>query len=181
MMGSGNVSDLAGGDADVTVYHVISSDESQATPPKSFVMDGSFEEKARTAHALSSPELTPTGVPYPSIVGQTIAPVDADGYPLPIAGTIPLPDSQEQPTRPVSTLTEAGLRLQSASAWQLFRQMESSSIRGVRLSVAVGDYNHEFQADSEDLDYEPVISGDDSDVSEIILPKLTVAGILSLC
>ena len=181
MMGSGNVSDLAGGSADVTVCHVISSDESQATPPRSFLMGGSFEEKARTAHALSSPELTPTGVPYPSVVGQTISPVDADGYPLPIAGTTPPPDSQGQPSRPVSILTEAGVRLESASAWRLFRQMVSSPIRGVRLSAAEGDYNLELKAGSEDLDYEPVVSGDDSDVSEILLPKLTVAGILSLC
>ena len=157
MMGSGAASDLAGGDADATVYHVISSDDSQVTPPKSFIMDGSFEEKAKKAHAQSSPELTPTGVPYPRIVGQKIIPVDAGGYPMPVAGTPPLLDSLGHPIRPVSTLTEAGVRMQSALAWNLFRMMES-----------------------DDWDYEPVIHDEDSDVSEIILPKLTVPGILSL-
>ena len=180
LMDSGAVSDVVGGDVDVTVHHIISSDESQVTPQESFLMNGSFEEKARRAHATSSPELTPTGVPYPSIEGQTMTPVGADGYPCPVAGALPLRDSLGRPVRPLSTLTEAGLRLQSMSAWCLFKKMESPSVREERLSVAVEEYNQEFQAVSDALDYEPLGPGDDSDVSEIPLRRLTVQGIISL-
>ena len=57
--------------------------------------------------------------------------------------------------------------------------MESTStVREERLSAAVEEYNQEFQAVSDALDYEPVGPGDDSDVSEIPLQKLTVQGII---
>ena len=175
---AGARNEVAGEDADATVHHISSSDETQVTPRKSFLMNGSFEEKARKAHATSSPELTPTGVPYPSIEGQRLTPVDSDGYPCPVAGSPPLRDSLGRPVRPVSTLSDAGLRLQSISAWYLFRRMGSTStVREERLSAAVDEYNQEFQAVSDALDYEPVGPGDDSYVSEIPLQKLTVQGI----
>ena len=170
----------AGEDADATVHNISSSDDAQVTPRKSFLMNGSFEETARNAHATSSPELTPTGVPYPSIEGQRLTPVDSEGYPCPVAGTSPLRDSLGRPVRPVSTLSEAGVRLQSISAWYLFRRMGlTSTVREERLSAAVDEYNQEFQAVSDALDYEPVGPGDDSDVSDIPLQRLTVQGIIS--
>ena len=156
--------EAVGGDAEATVHHISSSNETQGTPSKSFLIDGSFEEKARKAHATSSPELTPTGVPYPSIEGQTLTPVDSDGYPCRVAGSPPLRDSLGRPVRPVSTLSDAGLRLQSISAWYLFRKMGSTAAgREERLSAAVDEYNKEFQAVSDALDYEPAGPGDDSD------------------
>ena len=150
----------------------------QSTPETSFIVTGSFEEKARRAHATSSPELTPTGVPYPRIEGQKFVPVDSEGYPCPVAGSPPLRDSMGRPVRPVSTLSEAGLRVQSISAWYLFRETELAPVvKECPLSAVVNEYNKEFQAVSDALDYEPVAQGDDSDVSDIPLQKLTVQGI----
>ena len=64
--------------------------------------------------------------------------------------------------RPVSTLSDAGLRLQSISAWYLFKKMGSkSAVREERLSDAVDEYNKQFQAVSDALDYEPAGPGDD--------------------
>ena len=178
--GSAELSGSVGGGGEVTVHLVSPSIVPPGTPCDSFLMNGSFEEKAREAHATSSPELTPTGVPYPSIEGHTLTPVDSDGFPCRDAGSPSLRASQGRAVRPLSTLSDAGLRLQSISAWYLFKEgSPQSSVREERLSTAVEGYNKQFQAVSDALDYEPAGPGDDSEISEISPQKLTVQGILS--
>ena len=120
--GSAGLSETVGGEAEATVHLVSPSIVPQGTPCDSFLLGGSFEEKARKAHATSSPELTPTGVPYPSIDGHTLTPVDSGGFPCRDAGSPSLRDSQGRPVRPLSTLSDAGLWLQSISAWYLFKE-----------------------------------------------------------
>ena len=163
------LSDLS--DPEVIAHLVSPPDEPRVTPCGSFLISGSLERKARIAHASSSPELSPTGAPYPSIDGRNFTQVDFRGQPVLGEESPSLRATQE---RPVSTLTTAGIQIQSLSAWGLFTEGSSTpTVRGGDLSVAVDGYTRQFQDETNALDYEPVGPGD---VSEVTPQRLAVRG-----
>ena len=111
-----------------------------------------------------------------SIDGRTFTQVDFRGQPCLGVESPSLRATQERPVRPGSTLTTAGIRIQSISAWSLFKEGSSTpTVRGGELSAAVDGYNREFQAVTDALDYEPVGPGD---VSEVTPQRLAVRGSL---
>ena len=158
--------------------HLVSPPRQQhGTSIGSFVLSGSFEEEARIASAASTPEPSPTGVPYPSIAGQTIVPVDLRGIPHHNIGSPSLRSTRERPHRPISTLSRAAIRAQSFSAWDLFRDVTAAPFEvNDGLVEAVDRYNRAFKAESDALDYEPAEPGD----SSVATPeRMTVAGVFS--
>ena len=73
----------------------------------------------------------------------------------------------QPPSRPVSTLSRDGLRLQSLAAWDMFRDVNTTHFRAeTGLIEAVNRYNREFMAESDALDYE---SSGTSPVPEALL------------
>ena len=133
------LSDLS--DPEVVVHLVSPPDEPRTTPCGSFLISGSLEKKFRTVHASSSPELSPTGAPYPSINGHTFTQVDFRGQPVLGEESPSLRATQEGPSRPVSTLSPAGIQIQSLSAWGLFTEGSfTPTVRGGDVSVNVDEY-----------------------------------------
>ena len=119
-------------------------------------------------------------MPYPIVDGHTIVPVDRRGFPATSPRSPSFRAPQLSPSRPVSILTRDGLRLQSMSAYDMFRDVNTTPFRAENgLIEAVNRYNREFMAESDALDYET--SGTSTVHEALLVPSSGLYFIFVFC